>query len=75
MEWFLVIFLYTTKHEYVDKVAIPMPGPITQYCKQGKEGNLVFKKPLEGTDDYIVYNVCVTKNHWRGVDDPPKLSK
>ena len=57
MEWVLVIMLVTTKNEYVDKVAVPMPTEAV--CIQAK-------RDLQGTDKLRPIGICVTKDHWTG---------
>jgi hypothetical protein len=66
MEWFLVILMYTSSGEYVDKTAIPMTGSMRQSCTRESDGKFYFNKKIEGTDYHKVLAVCVSKNEWRG---------
>lgn len=70
MDWILVLFLFVgdkpNYETFVDKVAIPMKGPMEQYCRRDRDGNYVLKHKTEGSDHHKIYNQCVTVKQWRG---------
>jgi hypothetical protein len=57
MDWILLIMLTTSRGQFVDKIAVPMPSE--SVC-------VAAKREIRKQEHLIPQSVCITKDHWLG---------